>query len=174
MRHFAWLLACSSIAIGGCSKDWDGQLGKHSRGASDAAMHDDAMTPMPTDDGSIGGDAEIDGSRGGEDAEVEGGVDGSVDRPDAEVPVCTDQPVSDDCVECDDTTPCRDGWTCVDNACTFVPPPRVPSGVFQSSGGGRGTSSSYRLRWSVGMPQPFGTGKSSSYHLSVGPGAGRP
>lgn len=124
-----------SIALCGCSKDWDDQLDRHT-GRLDAG---------PQDGGASGrGDASLaDGAAPGEP-------------------------------ECDETRPCREGFECVASLCVFVPPPRVPSAVFQSNGGGLGASSSYRIRWSVGMPQPFGKGTSSSYHLTAGPGAGRP
>jgi hypothetical protein len=47
--------------------------------------------------------------------------------------------------------------------------PRIPTGVVQTSGGALITTPQYRLRISVGAPQPVGDVESSAHRLRVGP-----
>jgi len=51
-------------------------------------------------------------------------------------------------------------------------PPTAREAVFSSSGGGKASSEGYRLRLSIGAPQPAGTAKApSGTTLKAGPGA---
>jgi hypothetical protein len=45
-----------------------------------------------------------------------------------------------------------------------------PGVIAPTSGGGTSRTGSYRLRISVGAPQPMSTGRASGYRLSLGPG----
>ncbi len=49
------------------------------------------------------------------------------------------------------------------------PPVRRPTGIIQTSGGALLMSSSYRLRITIGAPQPMGSGSDATHHLVVGP-----
>ncbi|MBW2463436.1 MAG: hypothetical protein JRH11_17430 [Deltaproteobacteria bacterium] len=46
--------------------------------------------------------------------------------------------------------------------------------TFRSSGGGASSSTGYRLRLSVGAPQPTGVASGSANELTTGPAAARP
>jgi hypothetical protein len=46
-----------------------------------------------------------------------------------------------------------------------------PSIVSQTAGGGTAATESYRLRMSIGAPQPIATGTTSGYRLRLGPGS---
>jgi len=50
-------------------------------------------------------------------------------------------------------------------------PDSVRETVFQTSGGGRASSSGYRLRLSVGAPQPMGRSSGGSHRATTGPSA---
>ena len=55
-----------------------------------------------------------------------------------------------------------------------APPPDAevvtsPSSQFQTAGGGRATSASYRLEIRLGAPQPMGAAASANYHARLGP-----
>jgi hypothetical protein len=51
------------------------------------------------------------------------------------------------------------------------PGPSGPTSVFQSSGGGTAESPSFRLRLSVGAPQPIGQAESATQMVVTGPSA---
>lgn len=83
---------------------------------------------------------------------------------------CVDQK----CIEheCYAGNPCADADVCEMHVCVpFTPPERFPSGFVQTNGGGTVTSAEHRLRWSAGMPQPFGITASNKHRLILGPGA---
>lgn len=57
----------------------------------------------------------------------------------------------------------------MDDGGTDAGPRPPPTGVIQTSGGAVIMNSEYRLRISVGAPQPMGSASDSSHRLRVGP-----
>jgi hypothetical protein len=72
---------------------------------------------------------------------------------------------------CTDDDDCEDNEMCSNEMCV---PVRIPSGVLQSAGGGDVASTNYKMRISIGVPQPMGRASSTNFIITVGPGAGRP
>ena len=173
------------LMLAGCSFDYD--RFRFGTPAPDAGAGDSGSEvgrsdagPDPDGGGVPGSDADTP-EAGGRDGAMpgDGGGDAGADaQVDARVPECDDtRPCADPrrlcemgrCVyECDDARPCQGaGEMCVANQC-FVPPPREPTGFAPSSGGGIGTSASYRLKINFGVPQPMGHASSPNYRAEVG------
>lgn len=74
--------------------------------------------------------------------------------------------------ECEADDDCLPTYACVGNLCQ--PPDRESTGIWSSAGGGLRESENFKLRVSVGAPQPMSNAASESYRIQVGPSAGRP
>jgi hypothetical protein len=164
-RRVLLAVAMTLASAPGCSLDWSK---KGSLDADSGTRSSENSAKAPPD----GGPFESDSGR--RDSHPDAGHGCHADSDCSSSEICTAM----QCVprvECDSEHACKTSdFRCESGHCVFIPPPRIPSGIFQSNGGGQTSSAEHVLRLSVGTPQPMGITSSGEHQLTVGPGAGRP
>ncbi len=148
-----------------------------------------------TDAGAEAGRDAADAARARQDAKAEAGVDASTpaDAGQGRRDAATDADVDSGgqigsqctedsdclsqvcetnlCVECRAAQDCDRAHLCIENRCV---PDRKPSTVWMSAGGGLSTAAGYKLRVSVGAPEPMGFASGTGYRVTIGPGLRKP